>query len=121
MPRSKYGEKGTVEKVRVKLKKTFSPAGKEYLKYGEKGFEELSKTRQKTARLKKRVAAIGPAPHDPKETKTQKERGGYISSSSGSGSGTVLTATEWHKKEGRSTSQSSLRSYRGYKRNFGRK
>lgn len=99
--------------------KKHSKAGREYLQYGEKGFEELSKTRQKTVRLKKKVAAVGIAPHDPKEIKTQKERGGYIPSSASSG--TMLTSAEWHKREGRSVSQSSSRGYRGYKKNFGRK
>lgn len=78
--------------------KKHSKAGKEYLQYGEKGFEELSKTRQKTARLKKKVAAVGVAPHDPTETKTQKERGGYIGPSKGSsGSSMKPTIQEWMK------------------------
>ena len=92
-------------------KNKHSPAGKEYLKYGEKGYRELMKSRQQKVRLKKEVAAMG--------SKTPKPIS--VGKPSSSGSSTPLSSKEWHAKyKGGNVTQSSLRAYRGYLRNFGK-
>ena len=59
-----------------------------------------------------------PKPEPKPETKAEKEARGRMPSSSGGSK--PLSSTEWLKREGRTASQSSLRAYRGYKRNFGK-
>ena len=88
-----------------------SPAGKLYRQLGAKGAEEHYRKKQQTLRRAKRIAALGRP-----ETTAQKDRATYVSTTSTG----PLSSAAWHKREGRSVSQSSLRSYRGYKRNFGR-
>lgn len=83
-----------------------SPAGKLYRQLGDKGTEQAYATRQRTQRLKRRVDALG--------HKTAHAKGSTAAPSG------PLSSADWHKREGRSVSQSSLRLYRGYKRNFGR-
>ena len=91
-------------------KNKHSRAGKEYLKYGEKGYTELMKSRQQAARLKKEVAAM--------DSKVPKPIS-VSSRPSTSGSSTPLSSKEWHAKyKGGNVTQSSLRAYRGYLRGF---
>ena len=58
-----------------------------------------------------------PKPEPKPETNAQKEARGRMPSSSGSGR--MLSSTEWHAKyRNGNVSQSSLAAYRGYKRGF---
>ena len=94
-------------------KNKHSRAGKEYLEYGDKGYEKLMKSRQQTARLKKEVAAMDSKVPKPITVSARP---------SSSGSSTPLSSKEWHAKyKGGNVTQASLRAYRGYLRGFGRK
>lgn len=98
-----------------------SPAGKEYKALGEKEYYKRAVRTQKRLTRQKRIDALSPAPHDPKEPKTQKERGGYISPSSGSGSsGGMLSYSAWLKKNGKGSTTNTHRQWRSEKRNFGK-
>ena len=87
-----------------------SPAGKQFLELGDENYEQIAKSKQQTARLKKEVAAM--------DSKVPKPI--TISSRpSTSGSSTPLSSKEWHAKyKGGNVTQSSLRAYRGYLRGF---
>jgi hypothetical protein len=104
-------EKGLTKRAKERRKRQgkHSPAGTEYLRYGDKGFEELSKSRQQKIRLEKEVAAM--------DSKVPKPIS--VGKLSSAGSSTPLSSKEWHAKhKGGRVSQSSLREYRGYLRGF---
>ncbi|KKL13554.1 hypothetical protein LCGC14_2524620, partial [marine sediment metagenome] len=65
MPRSKYGKKGTVKKVDVKLKKTFSPAAKLHKALGDEGYAAHMGGIQRRVARQKRIDALDPIPHNP--------------------------------------------------------
>ena len=88
-----------------------SPEGEKYRQLGEKEYERQHGEKLKKIRRQKRIDALGRP-----ETKAQKEARTRMPSSGSK----PLSSTEWLKREGRTASQSSLRAYRGYKRNFGK-
>ncbi len=116
MAKKKIKKKSIGQILGMALRKKLPPqyhstAGKEFLKYGDKGFEELSKSRQSSENWKRKIAFIKKiVPHDSNETKAQKERRGYIFSSSGSSS-TKLTYNKWRKKHGYGATAHTMNMY----------
>ena len=105
-------EEGLTKKARELRKRRgkHSIAGTEYLRYGDKGFEELSKSRQRTARLKKEVAAM--------DSKVPKPIS--VGKLSSAGSSTPLSFVEWTKKYGYGKTPATLKMHRAYVKNFGK-
>ena len=93
-------------KAKKFLKRKHSKMGKEYKEFGKTpGYQELHKSRQATARLKRKSAEEG----KPKTITVTSAKSGPLSS------------TEWHDRyKGGNVTPSSLRQYRGYERNFGK-
>lgn len=86
----------------------YSPQGKLYKELGKEKLLKVYINARRGKKFSKRLDAL--------VEKTRHDKGLARTYTSG-----PLTAMEWHKKEGRSVSQNSLRSFRSYKRNFGGK